>query len=327
MRKLIRYFFIFVFGTLWFLGCSKDAAKYLFDNKIILDDYRYGDLYRLSNLPDFRVLVEKCKYAFSGKKVDATLYLAGDSFTEDGRIFAENFASNEFVRGFAAEPNSPLILKPGKKILVIETVERHLRERFTEPWKNWDVKKEGPIVGKTTKEKLLELKIPYNSQLHESVVFGSDFVFKIKEMKAQLNLKLFGKTDDKVALSKSKEHLLYYFDTNPGISSSFEEVPDSEIQQMVSNMNETYTYYKGLGFDEVYLSIIPNKTSILAPDLGEYNHLVERIESNKALKMPIIGIFNDFKGKNYYLKGDSHWNCQGQQIWIDKVNEKLVQVQ
>ena len=158
MRKIIRYFFIFVFGTLWFLGCSKDAAKYLFDNKIILDDYRYGDLYRLSNLPDFRVLVEKCKYAFSGKKVDATLYLAGDSFTEDGRIFAENFASNEFVRGFAAEPNSPLILKPGKKILVIETVERHLRERFTGTLEKLGRKKRRSNCRKNNKRKTFRIK-------------------------------------------------------------------------------------------------------------------------------------------------------------------------
>jgi hypothetical protein len=82
-----------------------------------------------------------------------------------------------------------------------------------------------------------------------------------------------------------------------------------------------------LGFDEVYLSIIPNKTSVLAQDLGEYNHLIERMEGNKDLKMPVISVYADFMKKNLYLKGDSHWNCEGQQIWIDKVNERLLNIQ
>jgi hypothetical protein len=148
---------------------------------------------------------------------------------------------------------------------------------------------------------------------------------KIREMKAELNLWLFGKTDDKVKLHNG--HLLYYLDINPGISSCFDKIEKSEIDLMVKNVNLTYEYYKSLGFDEVYLSIIPNKTSVLAQDLGEYNHLIERMEGNKDLKMPVISVYADFMKKNLYLKGDSHWNCEGQQIWIDKVNERLLNIQ
>jgi hypothetical protein len=314
-----------LFAFLWFLGCSKTASKYAYDHHMVEDDYRYGDLYRLANLPDFRVKVEKCDNDYVGKKSEVSLYLAGDSFTEDGRLEGDNFATDGFLKGFVAEPNKGFSLESGKKILVIETVERHFRERFQQPWKNWDVISKKEVASEQTlEEKLLDIKVPYNTQMHESLLFGSDFMMKIRETKARLNLWLFGKTDDKVKLHNG--HLLYYLDANPGISGCFDKIEESEIDLMIKNANLTYEYYKGLGFDEVYLSIIPNKTSILAQDLGEYNHLIERIEGNKSLKMPTISIFQDFSSKNLYLKGDSHWNCEGQQIWVDKVNEKLLNI-
>ena len=80
------------------------------------------------------------------------------------------------------------------------------------------------------------------------------------------------------------------------------------------------------GFDEVYLSIIPNKVSILSPDMGKYNQLIERVQSDLNLKIPVIDTYSDFK-KNptkYYLKSDSHWTCEGRDIWLDKVNNILV---
>jgi hypothetical protein len=324
--KILKYATLILFAFLWFLGCSKTASKYAYDHHILQDDYRYGDLYRLANLPDFRVKVEKCDKNYNGKKSNVALYLAGDSFTEDGRVNGDNFATERYLRGFVAEPNQVFTLISGKKILIIETVERHFRERFQQPWKNWDVARGIKIVNEPTlEEKLLDIKVPYNTQMHESLLFGSDFMMKIREMKAELNLRLFGKTDDKVKLHNG--HLLYYLDINPGISSCFDKVEESEIDLMVRNVNLTYEYYKSLGFDEVYLSIIPNKTSVLAQDLGEYNHLIERMEGNKDLKMPVISVYADFMKKNLYLKGDSHWNCEGQQIWIDKVNEHLLNIQ
>ena len=327
MMKILKYLTLVLVLLLWFLGCSKTASKYLYDNHIVEDDYRYGDLYRLANLPEFRVKVKKCDQDFQSKKSETTLFLAGDSFTELGRVPADNFGSKAYVRSVVSEPNNELVLSKGKNVLVIETVERHFRERFTQPWQNWELKGEKKVVSseQNLEEKLLALKVPYNSQMHESLLFGSDFMMKIREAKAQLNLWLFGKTDDKVILHNG--HLLYYLDIDPGVSSAFDKVEDAEIALLIKNVNLTYDHYKSIGFDEVFLSIIPNKTSILAPDLGPYNHLLERIEGNPEIKMPIISIYKEFSRKNYYLKGDSHWNCEGQQIWVDKVNEKLLGIQ
>jgi hypothetical protein len=328
MQKALKYIALLVFGFIWFLGCSRDTVVSLVDNGFIDDDYRYGDLYRLSNLSEYRVLAEKCKMPYEGQKTPVALYLAGDSFTEQGRVKANEYATDSSVRSFVAEEDRSLELVPGKKILIIETVERHLRERFSEkPLENWKLKEPlvqsnaQPFSIKKIQQSILDLEVPYREEMHESVLFSSDFILKIKEVKADLNYRFFGKTDPKVKIIKGE--LVYDLDVNPGISSVYDRVEDEEIDRIVKHVNATRNHYKNMGFDEVYLSIIPNKTSILVSDEKNYNHLLERVEGHKDLQTPLISVWKEFSSKNYYQKGDSHWTCAGQKIWVDKVNEKL----
>lgn len=327
MAKIIKYLVLIIFSFLWFLGCSKTVSDYLFDQKILKDDFRYGDLYRLSNLPKFKKPLELCKEVSIKEKVNISLFLAGDSFTEDKRISKKDFVANSYFRGNVADPNEDLPIIATKKVLIIETVERHFRERFTEPWKNWGYEKN------QSKKKdlisipyLLSQSMPYNEKLHQASLFGFDFFLHIKEWKAMINYSLFNKIDEKVFLSKEKNNILYYLDIEPGLSSSFDNIEEKEIDKLVNNVNLTYKYYKSLGFDEVLLSIIPNKTSILGRDLGNYNNLVLRIENNSKLEMPLISVYKEFEkgGSKFYDLGDSHWNCIGEQIWINKVNKKLL---
>ncbi len=77
-----------------------------------------------------------------------------------------------------------------------------------------------------------------------------------------------------------------------------------------------------MGFSEVYCSIIPNKTSIVASDLGNYNHLVERVESFPNAKIQFLSVWKEFNqnASKIYLKGDTHWTCFGENLWVEKVN-------
>jgi len=327
--KALRYIALLVFGFLWFLGCSRDAVVWLADNGLLEDDFRYGDLYRLSNLSAYRVPVEKCKVPYTGPKAPVALYLAGDSFTEEGRVSRDQYATDRYFRSFVADEQVPLELTEGKKILVIETVERHLRERFSEkPWMNWlvmppagPVAKAEPFTWTKLYDDILEYEVPYREEMHESVLFSSDPVLKIKEWKADLNYRFFGRTDPKVKVLKGE--LVYDLDLAPGISSVYDPVSDEEIARIVKHANATREYYRSLGFDEVYLSIIPNKSSLLIREDAAYNHLVERVENHPELQMPVISVWKAFVAENYYQKGDSHWNCAGQKIWVDAVNERL----
>lgn len=326
----MKYFFLLIFAFLWYLGFSKDLTKWLFDKHITQDDYRYGDLYRLSNLAQFRVPLEKCTPSKITKTPNVSLILLGDSFTDKGRIDSTNFTAENYKRFFIADTSFIKLESNQKNILIIQTVERHFRERFAKPYTNLYIADNQPIKNKTPNKTLLQTaldyQVPYNTERHETLLFSSDFFLKFKEWKAWLNWKLFDKIDEKVVLSKDGKHILYYLDAQAsGINSSFDKISEEEINILVQNVNSTYNYYKNLGFDEIYLSIIPNKTSILASDLGQYNHLIERVQQNSSLKMPYFDVYtpaNRMK-EQFYDKGDTHWNCRGKQIWLDEVNHKL----
>lgn len=329
MLKIVRYIALVIFGFLWFLGCSPTTARWLGKQGLVKDDYRYGDLYRFSNLREFRVPVDKCEPTKPLPKAPVNLFLFGDSFTEEGRIEADHFIAENFVRNFVATDGYVRLLPKEKNVLIIETVERHFRERFDSVYTHVKVNKAEPIEQEMSLwDKILEWELPYKTEFHESVLFGSDFFFTIKEWKAAINQQVFHRTDENVRLSKNGQHLVYGLAAKPGPNSSFYRVTNKEVDDLVDNINKTYTKYKAAGFTEVYLNIIPNKTSILATDLGEYNHLIERVQQHPNLKMPVIDSYGSLNagGEKLFDKGDTHWNCEGKQLWINEVNSRLREI-
>ena len=93
----------------------------------------------------------------------------------------------------------------------------------------------------------------------------------------------------------------------------------------MAQANATRRHYLRQGFDEVYLSIIPNKTTVVNPPMGRYNRLPERVETHPALEVPLVSVREVFmqQGPQLYQRGDSHWNCQGRQLWLGRVNQML----
>lgn len=325
--KILKYTAIIVFSVLWLLGFSPNISKWLSEKGLIKDDYRYGDLYRFSNLSQFRVLKQVCQ----SEKVQVTqpntaLYLIGDSFTEEGRIEAGDFVSGSFHRFFIGHQPFVELDKTKKNILIIETVERHFRERFATPYKNLTVGEPTTTQAMTNLMKEAKSDFWYDTERHESILFSSDFFLTIKEWKASLNDQLFDRTDGNVVVSKDKKNIFYELDARPsGITSTFDKISDKEIELLIDNVNRTYDFYRQNGFDEVYLTIAPNKSAILGTELGQYNHLIERIQKNPALRMPIFDIYTSFStsDKMLYDVGDTHWNCNGKKIWVNAVNQKL----
>lgn len=326
----MKYFFLILFSLLWFLGFSSSMAKWLHKKGITQDDYRYGDLYRMSNLAQFKAPLQQCTVPQNLPVGNTSLIIMGDSFTEKERIEKKHFKGLiNYNRYFITDTIKVKLDTSERNVLIIETVERHFRERFANPFANLKVMENQVVLENENKKSLkkwLLNYLPYNAERHESILFSSDFFLAFKELKAWLNWKLFNRLDEKVMLSKDEKYLLYQLDAQPsGINSCFDKISEEEIKLMVDNLNKTYQQYKKAGFDEVYLSIIPNKTSILGTDLGEYNHLIDQIQKHSALEMPFFDIYTPFHNSNkvYYERGDSHWNCEGKQMWLDLVNSKL----
>ncbi len=108
--------------------------------------------------------------------------------------------------------------------------------------------------------------------------------------------------------------------------SSYYPFDQRELQEMFRILNLTCAYYKADGFDEVYMSLIPNPASVLQPQ--HYNGLIPALQQADSLKcMDIIDIYTPFTrepnpGKLFRL-GDSHWSNDGIQVWLNTVNAEL----
>lgn len=343
MKQFVKYSLLFIFSILWIVGCHPTLRRAAFEWGLTRDSYRYGDLYRLSNLAQFKQATETCPKKFAGARSNnnIALYIIGDSFTEKERINADDFNTNGYVRIHWNDSLSISLDTTKRNILVLQTVERHFREHFAVPVHQFTLSSpespKGTEIQKRdiqtqTSDYFLTLYNDAEQTLKESeeslasFLFSGDIFLNLKEWKAVINLHWFGRHNDQIALSPDKKNILFCWDTDSTrITSSFNYFPDSELQKLIYQVNQTRVYYKKQGFDEVYLSIIPNKTSIVAPEMGRYNHLVERVQQHPALQTPFIDTWTPFSrhSQEVYSRSDTHWNCKGQAIWLGEMNEAI----
>jgi hypothetical protein len=346
MTRFFRYTAIFIALALWLGGCFQEMLQVYYKTGIVPDDYRYGDLYRLSNLPQFRDPVERCAPPAAVSDTARTdLYLIGDSFTEPGRLTRADLSIAQRTHThWDATPLQVQLNPAHRNVLVLETVERHLREHLHKSINQFAVVADTnppplsmvPGLGASLSSMVSATSSRVSDLLRRSrqkpetrlevVLFGHEPFLWIKEWKAAMNQRLFGRVDPQVRLSPDGRHLLYYLDSDStGTTSDFVPVADTEVTAMVDSLNRARERYMKLGFSEVYLAVIPNKTTILAPTLGRYNHLIERLEGQPALRLPVVSVYKSFQSARVpiYALGDSHWNCTGRAIWLREVRDRL----
>lgn len=340
--KILKYSILFLAIFLWLQAYSPLIYK---SSGLFPDDYRYGDLYRLSYLPQFKEKAIKCKPAPISQKFDnivsMNLFIIGDSFTEEERVSKEDFPTEKYQYIHWAKQTDIQLDTSKRNILILETVERTFKEHFSKEVVNFKIL--NPYVSEvifkpTLKGKLMEnikkvaiFCFPRGTEERlQHTLFNYDFFLWFREIKATLNLKFFERVEKKVVLSKDQKHIFYSEECDSTDSrSAFYPVNKSDVDTLISHINETRKKYLNAGFEEVYLSIIPNKVSILSPTLGDYNHLIERIQHDPRVQTPIIDTYSIFKKSptQYYLKSDTHWNCEGRNVWLEKTNITILSPQ
>lgn len=337
MGPFFRYAALLLAVVAFLGGCSRTAYLALADWGLVPDDFRYGDLYRLASLPQFKQEREKCGPFAAGKhRLPVALYVIGDSFLEPGRIDSVDFVAKTYRYAHWENHLAVKLDTSLHNVLLLETVERHAREHFARPADNVGVVEvEKPVstnetgVGVDLKNFFTgthEKRQRLPEEQLENLLFNNPFWQKLKEWKASLTLAWFDRTNPKVALSADQRHLFYVLDTDSSlVNSNFNPLPDAETDSMVAHLNETADFYKKRGFNDVWLSIIPNKTTVVEPNRGPYNYLIERIQQHPELSMPVIDAYGLLKpgGAGVYERSDSHWNCQGRALWLDAVNKRL----
>lgn len=332
--RVFKYPILLIVSFLWVGGCSKTVMHLLYKTNVVANDYQYGDLYRLSNLPQFKDPVAPCPPKYVPLDSARThLYVIGDSFTEPERLSKQDFPVSYFRRVKWDKQETIQLDSTAHNILLIESVERHFREHAASSIQNLIV------VNDTNRMNSPERAYPsFGNQLidlvHaegieerlETILFSQPIFLWFKELKASLTLGGFNRVSPNVSLSQDRKHLLIALDTdatklrNAGTS----VLENEEVTGLVRTINEASTRYRSAGFDQVLLSIIPNKATILDTTLKPYNNLLERVQTHPELNVPVANVLLPYQQiRNVYALGDSHWNCTGRAIWIDAVTKQF----
>jgi hypothetical protein len=331
--RFARYVFLLLGMVVWAVGCSPTAIKYLYAWEVLPDDYRYGDLYRLTNLSAFREPRTTCgRFAPERRKErpKTHLYIIGDSFTEAQRIESANFDVDFYLNVHWSNVLHLKLDTTAHNILLLETVERHARDHFefSQPQVVPDTATYVNTHHFTRFKDQLDNAFAANQAEDRLELFlfqYRPFLF-LKEIKADLTYKWFGRVNERTTITPDGKHLLYYLDTDDKLTSSnFIPISDIQLDTIVARINRTTEQLYKLGFDRVGLSIIPNKTTLLYPEPQRYNRLIERIYAHPRLSVETIDVLPEYRnmGSSAYLRGDSHWTCEGQRVWLTKTNQWL----
>ncbi|CAN5792154.1 hypothetical protein BH11BAC7_BH11BAC7_02030 [soil metagenome] len=289
--------------------------------KYFPNPYRYGDLYLLSSMPGFRT---KDDVAFvsppRAKNNNITLTIIGDSYVEG--FVPENFSAGEYrFIPWGEIPHKVQPLDGSKRnILILESTERNVRWRFI----SQDILSIGTNAPRAEESgSNVHLAAEDNLQF---MLTHLEWQLPFKEAKTKIYLDCFGKFSTMVDKpdGSGRLYLNETVDTASG-SSSFARINDDEINRIVGWLNTECATLQAMGFDEVYVSFIPNASSLYKKTSFPYNHLIERIEDSPQAQFKTIDVYKTFKTKkeSLYQVNDSHWNGSGKKIWWMKIDSLL----
>ncbi len=332
----LTFFAILIYSPTW--------QRKLLEKGIIPDQYRFGDLYNTSNLTrvkeldfypnDYVPLSEK-----PAKVPHTTVAILGDSFTGMGIDTSLLAGERNYRRWLNDDSYLSITLDTAQyNVLIFEIVQRSLIERLNPHteyiYKDRGIKTTQPVVQTAFQLRSirkaaipgLDLEfLPAQSvnQRIEFLLFNQPWALKWKEFKAEMHAFLFDRVVGDAVLTEDRKNMYYDFEVDStNVFSTYYPVTNPQVDTIVSSLNNIRKHYLSLGFDEVLLTIIPNKSLIFEPNRLPYNQIIERIQDHPQLQMPHLNMHRLLKGKpELYHKGDGHWNNKGKLIWLHQVND------
>lgn len=347
LKKVLTYCMI-VFGlAVLYLSTSKDMMQKISDARNDHDEwwgshFAYeGDLVGMSYLyyvKDFhkpRQRVFAPRNCNNGKAVNLVLW--GDSYTMHFRD--TDFCADRFQYGRRFFSSLEYEIDSSKKnVLIIESTERTIRDyfinnRMANEVKPKIVKPEFALTLQQNIGKVLAgITMPdvttfFNENINQNIeynLFNYNFISPIRKLKALVNYIAFNRASGNVVVADRGDRMFLKETTSNKLNEGYATpISDKEIHKLVEVINDLDRRYRAAGFDEVYLSIIPNAVTIFQPK--GYNMLIPRIQNHKALKMKCIDIYTPFMKKpdGMFWKGDTHWSNSGADVWLKIVNKVI----
>lgn len=346
MSKFLLVASTTLFTLIFILSNNVAFMKFWFDYRVSKrslfpsDKYTYADFYGITYLKKYKDIAVHAEdlrsYHYKSKRsTNVNLYSIGDSYLAffiKSDSLLKNADAYHFVRYEYTSKNIYLD-RSKKNILVIEMVEREIRPRLLNPsyiYNHLSIarqpsdEKETDYFPNHCKNNLFNNKIEQNLTFN---LFDYAIFQPFRELKAELNYKMFDRTSSSVYISERKDRL--YFNSTidtTNSQSSFTTIPNPEIDLMVTNLNRIRKHYLKLGFTEVYLSLIPNPVTILEPYLFTYNKLIPRLQSHPELAVPVINTYSKLHkiaDQPIFQRSDSHWDKAGFLAWRDQMDSVL----
>jgi hypothetical protein len=300
-----------------------------------------GDLYGFTSLPQFCVSDTSVIKApdCTGAVKSYSIYARTDSYTEDIFKQPEYFCGAKTVGYAFANKHDvlPVYLdKTHRNIVMIECVERGVRTALADSdrLKGFITILKEPISETKAAEEAHGFRFSFNIKNldgdYETNLWDYRFLRPLKQFKAKMTFDLFNRTYVDAYVSPDGKYLLYQptVDTSY-VESSYRPIDDKELNAIVASLNAAYSHYKALGFDDVYLSIIPNPTTVLYPNYRglKYNRLIPKIQSHPALKLKVFDIYDVFTKSpdkdKLYQRSDTHWTRFASMVWLNEFNRKM----
>ncbi len=352
MKKVLSYSCIIIGLVLLISGTHRDIVAYIWERKhhhLWWGEHQsnFGDLSNIAYLDDIKIFQTPNDYQFTPpadtagpKNVD--LYVFGDSYIEDVPCYA--FAHVNACRTGRKDQHDLIyqLDKAKRNVLLIETAERYVRSNYGTSDIYSHIKKDALPV---TRAKIMSQSPVFASMdlgLHigdffnpninqnlEYLLFNVNAMNEPRLLKADMNYYLFNRGSGDVIIADDGQHLFLKETVEPKSDySSYQPFSDEDAAKWINNLNAIYDHYRGEGFDEVYFAIVPNPVSVIQP--ANYNNLIPKLQNAPGLKMHVIDVYSHYKkagnARQFYRAGDTHWNNNGIQVWLELVNEELGKV-
>jgi len=282
--------------------------------------YRYGDVFYYSSLPKYKSKLNRGKFCLYKQRANNNINLTviGDSYFRDFDSCSFNVQNYNFIHWDNVPDTINYLNKNDINILIIETTERYSL---------WRLVNSNLIVEGKKHTNIDSVKVDLNSEDKlQYIVTNYEPFISLKSLKAQIYLNLFDKVDGRVSKPDiyNNVFLKEVTDTN-SIYSAYYNISDTYIDNIVESLNLSDKKLKSIGFDYIYLSIVPNSVGLNKYYKKNYNYVANRIMQDKKLQMQTINTYKLFNNSDLcaYYYNDSHWNRTGQILWLTYVNEIL----
>ncbi|MHA8067732.1 hypothetical protein ACS6L2_00470 [Aquirufa ecclesiirivi] len=355
MRRLIALFILIFCSAVLMISSSEIGMHWITQGRYARNDawgadkYRFGDLYGISYLSDFRIAKDTHLLPLPQKTDtilrDYDLTILGDSYLYSSfQVHPAYFNRVNSVQMYRWSDSLRHLIpakSTRKKVLLIECVERNMWDRMNlaDARLRLDVQQEKSLpVDKSTKQILIDQldrfdagvkRALYHPTLESNldfVLFNVGFLGWIKELKADFTWKALGRTNPDVQVSHDGQFLYLEETLNPQKrGSSFRLIKQEEINRMVSQLQAIESYYLLHGYDQVIFSLIPNPVAVLETETKAPNFAIQRIMQHPQRQVNIVDPSFSLKQQasmNFY-RSDSHWNLRGAQIWLNEFNQVL----